>query len=208
MPILPSQKKVAVLTRWLCYRGGPKTGFHCTCLHRCKSCHGRFEYNVGWYISVIIHVSVSNPSPLNTAFFLSGNASILTFSSEFFISSYPLKWNCGIYENFTLTNTTTIFVYSVPYKIQSFIFSWPKKRHNLPCPSGMLFFSMLMLGRIHCVTSKGMFVCEARSWDYFFINASPLSVSLSFTSLKLFLYTQSAVCILYLVLALYSVRSF
>ena len=28
----------------------------------------RLEYDVGWFISVIIHVYVSNPSPLNTAF--------------------------------------------------------------------------------------------------------------------------------------------
>ena len=114
MAILPSQKKVAVLTRWLWYRGGPKTGFHCTCLHRCKSCHGRFEYNVGWYISVIIHVSVSNPSPLNTAFFCQG---MPLYWPSLLSSSFPhILWN-GIVASMrillSLTPLLSLFIQSL-----------------------------------------------------------------------------------------------
>ena len=64
-----------------------------------------------------------------------------------------------------------------------------------------LLHMTLTLGRIHCVTSKRhrkrTFVCDARSWDYcFMLDRFPF---LSFTYLKLFLYSQSVVRVLYLV---------
>ena len=72
-----------------------------------------------------------------------------------------------------------------------------------------LLHMTLTLGRIHCVTSKrhrkGTFVCDARSWDYcFMLVRFPF---LSFTYLKLFLYTESVVRLLHLVRVLYPVCS-
>ena len=93
-----------------------------------------------------------NPSPtLNTAFFAL-TSPILTFSSEFFIFSYPQ----GI----------TFLAHPV-----------------------MLSFSIPTLVRIDYLTSKrNLCLCvkQARSWDYCLFYASPLSVSLCFTFLKLF----------------------
>ena len=65
-------------------------------------------------------------------YFTSRNAPILTFSSEFFISSFPrlyLKRNSDIYKNFNLTNTNTIFF------IQSFSLVSNYKLNSLLTPS-------------------------------------------------------------------------
>ena len=71
----------------------------------------------------------------------------------------------------------------------------------------MLFFSTPTLGRIDCVTCQRNHDCVWGKELGLLFHFSPLSVSLSFTFLKLFLYTQSVVHILYLVRVLYPVRS-
>ena len=134
-----------------------------------------------------------------------------------------LKWNSGIYKNFTLTNNNTIFFIQcfllvwnykliallIPsfYKIQNFI--------SFPLSSGITFLFHAVCfpsphdadvgeNRLHDQLLKGMFVCEARSWDYCFmlVRIPFLSVFNTFlklvhipflsvfnTFLKLFLYT-------------------
>ena len=52
-----------------------------------------------------------------------------------------------------------------------------------------------------------MFVCEARSWDYCFMLVSYPFLSVTFLKLYI-IYTQSVVCVLYLVHVLYSACGF
>ena len=65
---------------------------------------------------------------------------------------------------------------------------------------------MLTLGRIDCMTRWRKVCVWGKELGLLFY-ASLLSYSLSFTFLKLFFYTQSIVCLLYLFRVLYSVRS-
>ena len=112
-----------------------------------------------------------------------------------------LKWNCGIYKNFTLTNTNTIFLFGASsvshlllalnyklyslltppfYKIQSFIFSCLQVAaySSLPLQLSMLSFSTLTLCRIDCVTSQRNVCVWGKKLGLMFY-ASPLSVSLN-----------------------------
>ena len=61
-----------------------------------------------------------------------------------------------------------------------------------------LSFSTQTLGRIDCLTSQRNVCLWGKELGLLFYSG-PLTVSLSFTFLKLFLYTQSVVRVLYLV---------
>ena len=113
------------------------------------------------------------------------------------------------YRNVTLTNTNTIDSVIRWFSISHLLLVLNYKLNSLltpSCPCSMLSSSTLTLGWIDCVTSQRNVCVWGRELGLMFY-ASPLSVSLSFTFVKLFLFTQLLVCVLYLVRVLRSVHS-
>ena len=131
---------------------------------RVKSC---WMINSGYYSRI-----GEKSLPPKYCFFTPRNAPILNFPSEFFIPYIPkAKRNSGIHKNFYWLTPILFFLDALPTlsfcKIQNLL--------SVALSSGITFLLRAVCfpsphdADVTARPAKGMFVLEARSWDYCFM---------------------------------------